>query len=145
MQVFKMILKIIYKFGIEVKGAKLEALWSKCHKIQSITFILNKWNNFHSTFYKICAHLKLENCGKIHGFNKEVVPHYIKLHLKNHFLNHKMWDKLDQLESKHTFKVWNSNSNHIWNDYLGVPLMARCWRYGQFSLLPMHSKDGKNL
>ncbi len=44
-------------------------------------------------------------------------------------MNHKVWDKLDQLGSKHTFKVWSLNSNHIWNDYLGVPSMARCWRY----------------
>ncbi len=47
---------------------------------------------FHSTLYKIFAHLKLENYGSTHGCSNEVIPHYIEIHKKNHFLNHKMWE-----------------------------------------------------
>jgi hypothetical protein len=48
-----------------------------------------------------------------------------KLHQKNHFLNHSMWDKLGQWDPN-TFSKIEAQTQRIWSDCLGVPLLASC-------------------
>jgi hypothetical protein len=83
-------------------------------------------NLFPFNFVQNLCHLKFKNYGSTNGFSKEVVPHYIKLHKKNHSWNHNMRDKLGQWDPNTSSNIEAQTQSAFWSNYLRVPLVTRC-------------------
>jgi hypothetical protein len=98
--------------------------------------------------YKIYAHSNLDNDEKTQrGSIEGVVPHDILWHQKNHFLNHKKWDKLScwviSTSSKFEAQIqsaYGAIALGVTNDEVleGGPMV-------NFDYLQLHSKENFRL